>query len=74
MYYKIDQIIESLKSVLFSNGLLTAEIIEMGLIFIKDQVPIKWTNIWEGPDSLTAWLKAFCKKISALKKWMEKTN
>ena len=59
---------------MFSNGLLTSEIIDMGLIFMKDQVPAKWTILWEGPDSISLWLKGFCKKISALKKWIEKTN
>jgi dynein heavy chain 2 len=63
-----------LKAVLFANGLLTSEIIEMGLIFIKDQVPPKWTNLWEGPDSVSLWLKGFCKKITALKKWIERTT
>lgn len=65
---------EQLKAVLFSNGLLTSEVIDIGLLLIKDQVPAKWTNLWEGPDSVSLWLKGFSKRIIALKKWIEKTN
>jgi hypothetical protein len=43
------------------------------MTFIKDAVPAKWSNLWEGPDTITSWLKGFCKKMTALKKWVDKT-
>lgn len=72
LFDKINTIMDQLKAVLFSNGLLTTEIIETGITFIKDQVPPKWTNLWEGPDNVSQWLKGFAKKLVGLSKWNDK--
>lgn len=44
----------------------------MGLQFIKDSIPAKWSNFWEGPEGASQWLKIFCKKMNAIKSWMDK--
>lgn len=60
-----------MKNVLYNNGLLTTEIVDVGFVFIKDNIPAKWSNFWEGPDSATQWLKTFHKKWQAIKNWMD---
>ena len=59
-----------MKNVLLNNGLLTTDIVEIGLMFIKDCIPGKWSNFWEGPDSAVNWLRTFHKKMVAIKEWV----
>ncbi|CAD8135851.1 unnamed protein product [Paramecium octaurelia] len=72
LYQIISHSFEKLKNVLYNNGLLTSDIIDIGLLFIKDIVPQKWSNFWEGPDDINLWLKIFIKKLNAIKSWIDK--
>mmetsp|Transcript_11234 Transcript_11234/g.1741 ORF Transcript_11234/g.1741 Transcript_11234/m.1741 type:complete len:90 (+) Transcript_11234:820-1089(+) len=38
------------------------------------EVPAKWYSIWDGAEVPNAWLKGFAKRVTCLKKWIEKTN
>ncbi|EGR28544.1 hypothetical protein IMG5_173090 [Ichthyophthirius multifiliis] len=71
MIEKIQNSIEGLNKVLFGNGILTSEIQAIGYELMLGNVPQKWSQVWEGPDNCTSWLKGFCSRVYQLKKWIE---
>ena len=71
MVEKIEESIEGIHKVLFGTGLLTSDIQNEGMELLLANVPNKWSGFWEGPGIPTSWLKAFCKKILQLKKWVK---
>lgn len=71
---KINSSIFALNDVLFGNGLLTSEILQVGKDLLIGLVPARWTQLWEGPDNPSNWLKGFYKRVYALKAWVERAR
>lgn len=72
MVEKIDESMEALNKVLFGTGLLTNEIIQEATDLLSGKVPNKWSNMWEGSENPSTWLKGFSKRAYGLKKWIAK--
>lgn len=71
MLEKIDESFDGINKVLFGTGLLTSEIQNDGMNLLIGNIPNKWSLFWEGTSMPSSWLKAFCKKVMQLKKWLK---
>ena len=49
--------------------LLSTDIKVNTTFLLKGEVPILWSDLWEGPENPTSWLKSFTKKIKNLIGW-----
>ena len=70
MVEKIDESMEGLNKVIFGTGLLTNEVMQQATDLLTGKVPNKWSNMWEGNENSSAWLKGFSKRAVGLKKWL----
>lgn len=50
--------------------MLTNKINQDALTLLRSEVPDSWVLQWTGPPTPSTWLRHFCRRISALRKWV----
>eukprot|EP01002_Notosolenus_urceolatus_P000792 NODE_11_length_4205_cov_28.405919_g8_i0.p1 GENE.NODE_11_length_4205_cov_28.405919_g8_i0~~NODE_11_length_4205_cov_28.405919_g8_i0.p1 ORF type:complete len:1357 (-),score=575.01 NODE_11_length_4205_cov_28.405919_g8_i0:133-3657(-) len=61
-----------LEKVLDGEALLTTEAEKIGNAVLIDWVPTAWDKTWEGPESVTIYVRAMTARVEAMQKWREK--
>ena len=65
----VDNILSSLKKILFGSGLLTPAIQVAASSLLSGSTPVEWSSRWEGPEKPQAWISELARKRMALLKW-----
>ncbi|KAM7436007.1 Cytoplasmic dynein 2 heavy chain 1 [Porites harrisoni] len=66
--------LSSLSKVIRGTALLDAEVQALAGALLKQEVPLSWSNHFEGPEDPIHWLRALVAKTLALGSWVEKCN
>lgn len=68
--HKINDMISSIARVLQGVEMLTPMTEKVALDLLKGEVPLVWSQIWEGPSNPNQWLRLVNKKAIALRSWL----
>ena len=71
---KVDDTIQSISRVLQGVEMLTPITEKVALELLKGDVPLVWSQIWEGPSNPNQWLRAVYKKAYSLRGWLQRVQ
>lgn len=66
--------LSSLSKVIRGTALLDAEVQALAGALLKQEVPLSWSNRFEGPEDPIQWLRSLVAKTLALGSWVEKCS
>lgn len=66
--------LEGISKVLAGTGLMTSTVEEDAKHLLSNEVPARWTYVWEGPSSPISWLRTLVRRTGALKRWVEQAK
>lgn len=71
---KVNETIASIARVLQGVEMLTPITEKVATDLLKGDVPLIWSQIWEGPINPNQWLRLVSKKAQALKIWLARVQ
>jgi Dynein heavy chain C-terminal domain len=71
---RVDDTIQSISRVLQGVEMLTPVTEKVALDLLKGEVPLIWSQIWEGPSNPNLWLRIVCKKALSLRGWLQRVQ
>jgi len=66
--------LEGISKVLAGTGLMTSAVEEDAKYLLSNEVPARWTYVWEGPSSPVPWLRTLVRRTGALKRWVDQSK
>jgi dynein heavy chain 2 len=66
--------LEGIAKVLAGTGMMTSAVEEDARYLLSNEVPARWTYVWEGPNSPVPWLRTLVRRTGALKRWVEQAK
>jgi dynein heavy chain 2 len=67
----VHKMMESISSVLKGTSLLTTPVRQATVSLAAGNVPNKWSDAWEGPESPALWLQAIVHKCASIDRWLD---
>jgi dynein heavy chain 2 len=67
----VHKMMESISSVLKGASLLTTPVRQATVSLAAGNVPDKWSDVWEGPESPALWLQAIVHKCVSIDRWLD---
>jgi hypothetical protein len=71
---KVNESIQSIARVLQGVEMLTPITEKVAIDLLKGEVPLIWSQIWEGPSNPNSWLRLVSKKAYSLRGWLQRVQ
>ena len=68
---KVNNCLKDISDALLGNGIITQMILNNSNALLSQSIPEEWSNIWDGPEIPSEYLKALGKKINGLDKYIK---
>ena len=71
---RVDTELNALRRVIYGSALLTPAIQNLARSILSDSIPFAWSDVWEGPASVSAYLRTLMSRKIVLATWLRRAK
>ena len=71
---RVDTELNALRRVIYGSALLTPAIQNLARSILSDAIPFAWSDIWDGPTNVSAYLRALMSRKMVLSSWTKRAK